>query len=79
MRQAIHLSQARKIMDSGERFNVSYVRAKDGSIMDALDVVSLRYDRYVGTRTIKFMRSGQLRTIRDCLIIGINDFDVYIF
>lgn len=78
MRQALHISQARKLMDSGERFNLSYVRAKNGIVMDAIDVVSLRYDIYSGTRTIKFLRSGQLRTIRDCLIIGINNQDVYL-
>lgn len=78
MRQALHISQARKLMDSGERFNLSYVRAKNGIVMDAIDVVSLSYDIYSGTRTIKFLRSGQLRTIRDCLIIGINNQDVYL-
>lgn len=78
MRQALHISQARKLMDSGERFNLSYVRAKNGIVMDAIDVVSLRYDIYTGTRTIKFLRSGQPRTIRDCLIIGINNQDVYL-
>lgn len=46
--------------------------------MVADDIVSLRYDYYTGTRTIKFLRSGEKRMIRDVCIISINDFDVFL-
>ncbi len=46
--------------------------------MEADDVVSLSYDRYKGTRSIKFMRSGQIRTIHDVCIVGIDDFEVFL-
>lgn len=77
MRSALHISQARKMLDSGQKVDL-YVVKKNGTILEAKEVVSLRYDFYAGTRTIKFLRSGKKRTIRDCLIIGINDFDVYL-
>lgn len=77
MRPAIHISQARKMLDTGQKIDL-YVVKKNGAILEAKEVVSLRYDFYAGTRTIKFLRSGKKRTIRDCLIIGINDFDVYL-
>lgn len=77
MRSALHISQARKMLDTGQKVDL-YVVKKNGTILEAKEVVSLRYDFYAGTRTIKFLRSGKKRTIRDCLIIGINDFDVYI-
>lgn len=77
MRDAVHISQARKMLDTGQKVDL-YVVKKNGTILEAKDVVSLRYDFYAGTRTIKFLRSGKKRTIRDCLIIGINDFDVYL-
>lgn len=77
MRDAIHISQARKMLDSGQKVDL-YVVRKNGTLLEAKDVVSLRYDFYAGTRTIKFLRSGKKRTIRDCLIIGINDFDVFL-
>lgn len=77
IRDAIHISQARKMLDSGQKVDL-YVVRKNGTLLEAKDVVSLRYDFYAGTRTIKFLRSGKKRTIRDCLIIGINDFDVFL-
>lgn len=77
MRDAVHISQARKMLDTGQKVDL-YVVKKNGAILEAKEVVSLRYDFYAGTRTIKFLRSGKKRTIRDCLIIGINDFDVYL-
>ena len=77
MRDAIHISQARKMLDSGQKVDL-YVVRKNGTLLEAKDVVSLRYDFYAGTRTIKFLRSGKKRTIRDCLIFGINDFDVFL-
>lgn len=46
--------------------------------MIAEDVVSLRYDYYRGTRTIKFIRSGQIRLIHDVCIIAIDDFEVFL-
>ena len=46
--------------------------------MEWNDVISLSFDRYTGTRSIKFMRSGEIRTIHDVCIVGIDDFDVYL-
>lgn len=54
---------------------------KDGSMLLITKdnpAVSLSYDVYTGLRTIKLLRSGQKRSIRDCLIISINDFDVFL-
>lgn len=77
IRRAVHISQARRMLDSGQKVDIQVVK-KNGAILEAKEVVSLRYDFYAGTRTIKFLRSGKKRTIRDCLIIGIDDFDVYL-
>lgn len=78
MSKAIHISQARAMLDAGQPVTLRYVKLKDGSIINAENVVSLRYDYYTGMRTIKFLRNGQIRSIHDCLIVGINDFDVFL-
>lgn len=78
IRDAIHISQARKMLDSGQKVDLYVVKKKNGALLEAKDVVSLRYDYYAGTRTIKFLRSGKKRTIYDVCIVGINDFDVYL-
>lgn len=80
MKSSIHINEARHILDRGEPVRMSVVK-KDGSILDITDdnpAVSLSYDVYTGLRTIKFMRSGARRTIRDCMIIAINDYDVFL-
>lgn len=78
MTDAIHISQARAMLDSGKPVSLTYCKRKNGSVIVAQDVVSLRYDFYTGMRTIKFLRNGQIRSIHDCLIIGINDLDVFL-
>lgn len=77
MKKAIHISQARAMMDRGKVINLIVVR-KNGALFQANEVVSLRYDYYKGTRQVKFIRSGQIRTIHDVCIIGIDDFEVFI-
>lgn len=80
MRASIHINEARRILDKGDPVRLSVVK-KDGSILDITDqnpVVSLSYDVYTGLRTIKFLRSGEKRTIRDCMIIAINDYDIFL-
>lgn len=65
------------MLDRGEPVSLT-VAKKDGSLMELNDAVSLRYNYYQGTRTIKISRSAQIRTIRDCLITRINDFEVFL-
>lgn len=77
MKKAIHISQALAMLNSGERVSLRVVSVK-GKILSWEDVISLSFDRYKGTRSIKFVRSGQIRTIHDVCIIGIDDFDVYL-
>lgn len=77
MGKAIHISQARAMLDRGAVVNLTVVR-KNGTLFPAKEVVSLSYDFYKGTRQIKFIRSGEIRTIHDVCIIGIDDFEVYL-
>lgn len=74
---AIHISAARRMLDQGKPVTLRYITSK-GRLVEAEQVVSLRFDIYGGTRTIKHLRSGEKRTVRDVCIVGINDFEVYI-
>lgn len=76
MKKALHISQALAMLNHGQRVSLRVVSAR-GRLMEWEDVISLSYDRYKGTRSIKFLRSGEIRTIHDVCIIGIDDFDVY--
>ncbi len=80
MRSTIHINEARRILDRGEPVTMSVVK-KNGSILNITKdnpAVSLSYDVYTGLRSIKFLRSGEKRSIRDCMIIAINDYDVFL-
>lgn len=77
MKKALHISQALAMLNSGQRVSLSVITVK-GKLMVCEDVISLSYDRYKGTRSIKFVRSGEIRTIHDVGIVGIDDFDVYL-
>ncbi len=76
--KARHITQARAMMDRGQPVSLTVVRLKDGSLIHYEDAVSLRYDYYKGTRNIKLLKSHQIRMVHDALIIGINDFEVYL-
>lgn len=71
------MTQARAMLERGEPVDLVVVK-KNGSLMEAKNVVSLRYDYYKGTRQIKFLASGAIRCIHDCCIIAINDFEVFL-
>lgn len=80
MQSTIHINEARKILDRGHPVTMTITR-KDGSLLQVTrdnPVVSLSYDVYTGLRTVKFLRSGQKRTVRDYLILAINDFEVFL-
>lgn len=65
------------MLDSGRPVSLSYVK-KNGQIMKVDNVVSLRYDYYAGTRTIKILHNGRKLTIHDVCIIAIDDFEVFL-
>lgn len=73
----IHLNNARKLLDRPEPFSIDFLTA-DGACRHVDKAVSLRYDFETGTRRIKCLASGQIRRIRDVLIMAVNDIEVFI-
>ena len=78
MSSALHISQARALLDAGQPVDLVVVKVRDGSLMHLNNVVSLRYHFYKGTRTIKLLASHRLIPIHDVCILRINDFDVFL-
>lgn len=79
----IHLKIALEMLNSPEPVDLTVLTAK-GEIQFHKGVIGLKADHYTGTRNIKFVGdgknpgSGQIRRIRDCLIIGINGLEVFL-
>ena len=67
----IHISTACEMLLKPDPVDL-VVLTKEGRILSLENCVGLKYDRYQGTRHIKVLSSGQIRTIRDILIISIN-------
>lgn len=77
MPKSIHITTAKKMLESGKPVDLQ-VYTKDGRFQTHQECIGLRYDLYTGTRRIKLLRSGQIRVIRDCLIMSINGMQVYL-
>ena len=71
----IHLSTAKHLLTLPDPVNLT-VWKKDGSIVEYPNVISISYDFYKGTRRIKFLRSGEIRLVRDVCIFRINGMNV---
>lgn len=54
------------------------VLTKSGRVMHLDNCVGLKFDLYKGTRRVRMLDSGQIRCIRDILIISINGCEVMI-
>ncbi len=53
-------------------FSFKYIK-KNGEILEAQDVVCTSANVKKKTHTIKFLNSGEVRTIHDVLLISIDD------
>ena len=74
---AIHISTARKMLQAPEPVDIK-CWTKDGRILELQNVLPLRYNFYEGTQQVKILKSGQIRTIRLCLIFEINGMEVFL-
>lgn len=74
---SVHLSTARRIMEQDKPFSIKFLTA-DARVVEIESAVSLKWDLRTGTRTIKAIPSGQIRRIRDSLILEINSLTVYL-
>lgn len=73
----IHLNTARQMLNSPEPVDLTIVTAK-GEVQTYKNCIGLKTDHYNGVRNVKLLDSGQIRKIRDCLIIGINGMEVFL-
>lgn len=77
MAQSIHITTARKLIDSGDPVDIKAWK-QDGSVMHLPYCVGLRYNFRAGTRQVKLLQSRQIRTIRDVCIFEVNNMTVYL-
>lgn len=52
------------------------VLTKKGRLVEMNNVIGLKFDKYKGTRRVKFLASGEIREIRDILVLKINGCEV---
>jgi len=54
------------------------VLTKEGRVLELNNCIGLKFDKYKGTRRIKMLTSGEIRSVRDILIMSINGCEVMI-
>lgn len=72
----IHITTARKILESPEPVELTVLTTK-AEMRTYKNAVGLRRQHYAGSRNIKLLDSGEIRKIRDCLILAINGSQVF--
>lgn len=77
MANAIHITTAKKILDSHDPVSISFWTPK-GEIQTYNDCISLRYNFYEGTRNVKLRPSNEIRKVRDVCIFRLNGMEVYL-
>ena len=75
--QSIHISTAQQMMLRPDPVDLVVFKS-DGSLLYYNNVISLKFDFYKGMRRIKFLRSNEIRTIRDVCISKINEMEVFL-
>ena len=73
----IHISTVRQMLASPEAVDLVVVTAK-GEVQQYKNCVGLKADHYSGCRNIKLLDSGEIRKIRDCLILAVNGMKVFL-
>ena len=73
----IHISAVRQLLATGAVVTLRVLTAK-GELREYKECTSLKYNHRAGCRNIKLVRSGEIRKIKDVLIVGLNDMEVYI-
>lgn len=77
MANRVHISTALDMLMKPEPVDLVVLK-KSGEVMVLTRCVGLKFDKYKGTRRVKVLSSGQIRMIRDCLILSINGMDVFL-
>lgn len=72
----IHLNLALQMLKSPEAVDLTVITAK-AEVQHYKNCIGLNDNHYAGCRNVKLLDSGEIRKIRDCLIIGINGQEVF--
>ena len=77
----IHLSTVQAMMQRPDPVDLVVWRSSGknaGELIRYDNCISLHYDYYEGTRTVKLLTSNQIRRVRDVCIYSINGMEVFL-
>ena len=77
MAKMIHLTVVRKMLNSGGSFDLKYWK-KDGSIVQADNVVCTSTNFHNNTANIKHLNSGEFRKVKMIALFEINGIEIFI-
>lgn len=74
----IHLNDARRILDSGEAVDLIVWKMATGEILTYNELKCFSSYFRGGTRKLRFVRSNEIREVRDVCIWKINGMEVFL-
>lgn len=74
---AVHISTAIHMLTSPEPVTLTVV-TKSGELQTYENCIGLKCNHYGGCRNVKLLGSGEIRKVRDCLILAINGMEVFL-
>lgn len=72
----LHISQVRRMLAEHKPMTISYVTSK-GELQTVENAIPLAANFYAGFRNVK-LPNGQIRKVRENLIVAVNSCEVYI-
>jgi hypothetical protein len=76
MPKSVHLTTAQQMLRMPDPVDLTVLN-KDGQLLYLNNCIGLKLTPYTGCRRVKLLDSGQIRQIRDCLIMQINGMPVF--
>lgn len=75
--RAIHINEARKILDSEEKCDLRVWEISTGEIIEYTGVICFHSYFRGGTRKVR-LENGEIRKMRDVCIFEINGIEIYL-
>ncbi len=78
MARSIHISTARKLLESGQPCDLKLWKMSNGEILHYKDAICISTHRRGASHRVKLRQSGEIRHVFDFMIFEINDMEVYL-
>ena len=77
MANGVHINTARMMLNAGDPVDI-VLWTKSGCLQRWKNAISISYNKETDTRKMRLMDSREIRQCRDCLIMSINNLEIFL-